>query len=144
MKQNTTVLTIRCDYYKATQRTGWSYDLFLKRWHILKMTIPELIVKIPETQPSSGDCWWCLASAAHRGLVEGRQAVLARLEVVPVGPLQLPIHAPTRVLTREPLLCGHHRHHYHQYFPHHFYHCFLHHRSRCQSCHPSLQLRLVV
>jgi hypothetical protein len=54
------------------------------------MTIHEQIVNIPKTQPSLRDSQRCLASATHKGFVEGRLAVLALLEVVIVDPLHLP------------------------------------------------------
>jgi hypothetical protein len=44
-------------------------------------------VKIPKTQPLPGNSQRCHVSVVHRGLVEGRLAVLAQLEATHVGPL---------------------------------------------------------
>jgi hypothetical protein len=54
------------------------------------MTTLEQTVKIPETQPSSGNSRQCSASAAHRGLAKETLAVLAQIEAVLVDPLQVP------------------------------------------------------
>jgi hypothetical protein len=55
------------------------------------MTTPGQTVKIPETQPLSGDPQQCPTLAGCRGFVQERLALLAQLEAVPMSPLQLPV-----------------------------------------------------